>query len=383
MKDVNLDDLKIDHDKSPVAHHFPWGVVILVFFIGAACGIGALYLWPSIAPQGQEAKALTSNIQPAGNVTAAQDPETDESQDDAPESFTEGGWVEVPSYHPVVVSALIPGRLEELRVLEGSIVKKGQVIGRLYEKDLEDALDQARAEKAAAEADLARMKAGFRVQEVEQSRADVEAAEADVKLKEQILHRTEGLVETGAVSAEDLDRDRAAFEIAKAKLATLRQELLLKEEGFRKEDIQAAEAEYQRRAALLDLASNRLEYTIIKSPMDGRVLERYVTPGTYIPAGNPRIVSLYDPADLQVRVDVRQEHIAGVFVGQAVEVVSDVEPDRSYKGEVIRIEPLADFKKNTIQVKIKLLETSRYLHPEMIARIRFLRSTHDENHGEN
>jgi HlyD family secretion protein len=334
-------------------------------------------------PQGEEAQAFTSRIQPGGEVPASENPDPDDPQTPSLESFTEGGWVEVPSYHPVVVSALIPGRLEELHVLEGSPVKKGQVIGRLYEKDIEDALDQARAEKAAAEADLARMKAGFRVQEVEQSRADVEAAEAEVKLKEQILRRTQGLMETGAVSAEDLDRDLAAFEIAKAKLETLRQELFLKEEGFRKEDIQAAEAEFNRRMALLELARNRLDYTIIKSPMDGRVLERYVTPGTYIPAGNPRIVSLYDPADLQVRVDVRQEHIAGVFIGQAVEVVSDVEPDRSYKGKVIRIEPLADFKKNTIQVKIKLLETSEHLHPEMITRIRFLRSSHDQDHGEN
>ena len=96
-----------------------------------------------------------------------------------------------------------------------------------------------------------------------------------------------------------------------------------------------------------------------------------VTPGTTIPAGNLRLVSLYDPSDLQVRVDVRQENIGGVFIGQKVEVFTDVEPGRSYGGEVIRIEPMADFKKNTIQVKVRLHDTSDKLFPEMIARIRF------------
>jgi HlyD family secretion protein len=184
------------------------------------------------------------------------------------------------------------------------------------------------------------------------------------------------------VSAEDLERDAAACKSALAMRDALKQELLLKEEGSRVEDIQAAEADVQRRRALLELARNRFNYTVVRSPIEGVVLERYVTPGTYIPAGNPRIVSLYDPKDLQVRVDVRQENIAAVFVGQEVEVFTDVEPGRAYTGTVIRIEPLADFKKNTIQVKVKLHDPSEKLYPEMIARIRFMRKDNDEDHGQ-
>ena len=59
-----------------------------------------------------------------------------------------------------------------------------------------------------------------------------------------------------------------------------------------------------------------------------------------------------------------------------------MDPSRAYAGKVIRIDPLADFKKNTIQVKVKLLETSDQLHPEMIGRIRFMRKKDDKNDGE-
>lgn len=387
MTDVNLDDLKIDHEKAASRKRFPLLLMLLVFLLGGACGFALLYFKPPFLHGLLEEPLEESNpgIQPKKN--AAENDEkpksVEEPEEPREQSFTEGGWVEVPSYHPVVVSALIPGRLEELHVLESSRVKKGDVIARLYQKDLEDERSRAAAELEAAEADLKRLRAGFRIQEVEQARADLEAAEADVRLKEQVLRRTEKLVETGAVSEEELDRDKAAFEKAKARRDTLEQELSLKEEGFRAEDIEAAEAELARRKALLELAKNRLDYTVIKSPMDGVVLERFVTPGTYIPASDPKIVNLYDPNDLQVRVDVRQENIAGVYLGQEVEVFTDVEPERAYTGEVIRIDPLADFKKNTIQVKIKLLDPSGNLYPEMIARIRFMRRIDEQDHGEN
>lgn len=378
MSEVNLDDLKINHQARSAQRHFPLGVMALVFLVGVAAGGAVLYFWPHLIP-GNEV-ALQTPVEENNNPV---DEVPDPVEESIPDSFTEGGWVEVPSYHPVVVSSLIAGRLEELHVLEGSKVTKGQVIGRIFDRDFQDEVDKVQADVRTAEANLARLKAGFRKQEVARARADVEAAEAEMKLKEQVFRRTESLLETGAVSAEDLDRDRAAFEVAAARVETLRQEMLLKEEGYRKEDIQKAEAELEQRKALLDLAKNQLEYTLIKSPITGAVLERYVTPGTYIPATNPKIVSLYDPTDLQVRVDVRQEHISDVFLDQVVEVVTDAEPGRKYAGKVIRIEPLADFKKNTIQVKIKLSGTSEHLHPEMIARIRFMRRDHEQSHGEN
>ena len=201
-------------------------------------------------------------------------------------------------------------------------------------------------------------------------------------LKKKVLERTRSLLSSGAVSSEDLDRDEAAHSRLIAQRNALEQDLLLKEEGSRVEDIQAAEADYRRSLAVVELARNQLSYATVTSPFDGAVLERFVTPGTWIAAQNPRIVSLYDPGDLQVRVDVRQENIGGVFVGQTVDVYTDAELDRAYAGRVIRIEPMADFKKNTIQVKVKILDPSENLYPEMIARIRFMRKNNDTNDGQ-
>jgi len=372
MNNIDLNDLKIQREPVSPRRKFPYLLVLLVFLGGIALGYCAFAYWPRTQrdPEPESAAA------PAGDQSGPS------VQPPPPDSFTEGGWIEVPSYHPIVVSGLIPGRLDELLVLEGSRVAKGDVMARIYDKDLRDARDTAAAELKVADANLERLKAGFRVQEVEKARADLDAAEADVRYREQVLARTRELVDSGAASAEGRDRDEAAFRTARAGRDALRQELLLREEGSRVEDIQAAEAEVTRRRALLELARSRLGYAIVTSPADGVVLERFVTPGTHIPANDPRIVSIYDPGDLQVRVDVRQENIGAVFVGQEVEVFTDAEPGKSYAGTVIRLEPLADFKKNTIQVKVKIHDPSERLYPEMIARIRFKRSSNDKDDGQ-
>ena len=394
--EINIDGLKIDDDVVRSTRSFPFVAVVVSFLIGLVCGLIIIYLSsPSLFTQ------LTSGAETPGNVgeTSQQSGQSGNQASANPganngaaantnnkstvSSFTEGGWIEAPSYHPVIVSSLIAGRLEELNVLEGSKVKKGDVLALLYDKDYQDEVAKADAELKTAEANLARLKAGFRVQEIAQTKAEVAAAKAEWELEEKECKRTRELLAAGSVSAEDLDRDEAACDMAKAKYDSLQQELALKEEGSRQEDIDAGAATVLQKKAMLELARNRLSYTKVSSPMDGTVFERFVTPGAYIPAGNPQIVSLYDPQDLQVRVDVRLDNLSGVFLGQSVEVMTDVERDRSYKGEVIRLDPKADFKKNTVQVKIKLLETSENLYPEMIARIKFIGRNDDEVDGEN
>ena len=287
------------------------------------------------------------------------------------DGFGEGGWIEVPSYHPIVVSALVSGRVDELLVLEGSRVEKGQVVARVYKKDLERDLRRAEAEVGEARARLALLRAGYRKEEVAKARVDVARLEEEVKLAAKVLARTRELVPAGAASREDLDRHASALEVARARVDAAREDLSRLEAGFRVEEVTQAEATLARTEAARDLAEARLSYADVKSPAGGVVMERYVTPGTWLSAANPRVVALYDPKDLQVRVDVRQVSRTQVFVGQKARISTEAEPGRVYEGEVIRLDPVADFKKNTIQAKIRILEPSESLHPEMICRVRF------------
>jgi HlyD family secretion protein len=354
---IDLNKLRIED--SPMPSRSRLGIVLLVLLLPVAFAGGWLVRGSGGGSHAGPVLVRTETMRASSGGPSRSD------------GFGEGGWIEVPSYHPIVVSALIPGRVDELLVLEGSRVAKGQVVARLYKKDLERDFRRAEADVGEAQARLALLRAGYRKEEVAKARVDVARLEEEVKLAEKVLARTRELVPTGAASREDLDRHASALEVARARVAAAREELGRLEAGFRVEEVNQAEAALASAEASRDLAEARLSYTEVKSPAAGVVMERYVTPGTWLTAAEPRVVALYDPKDLQVRVDVRQVNSTQVFVGQKAKISTEAEPGRTYPGEVIRLEPVADFKKNTIQAKIRILEPSESLHPEMICRVRF------------
>jgi RND family efflux transporter MFP subunit len=360
---VDLADLRIEE---PPRRR---GVRPLLVLLVLASIAGAFFLGLHFRPAG-EGGVLGGAVREVRTETVGRTPRDADRRSGG--SFREGGWVEVPSYHPIVVSALVSGRVEDLLVLEGQPVEKDQVVARLWSKERTDTLRLKEAAVAAARARLERLEAGYRTEDVEKARADVDRALEEVRLAEKILARTHELLPTGAASAEDRERHEASVRVAKAALRGAEQELARLEAGFRKEDVAEARAQVGKEEAARDLARSELSYCEVTSPAKGVVFERFVTAGTWVSRDNPRIVSLYDPSDLQVRVDVRQENAARVRIGQDVEVVTDVEPERIYPGVVLRLDPMADLRKNTVQAKIRLAETGPRLHPEMICTVRFV-----------
>lgn len=89
-------------------------------------------------------------------------------------------------------------------------------------------------------------------------------------------------------------------------------------------------------------------------------------------AGSARVLSLYDPARLQVRVDVPLADAAKVSAGQQAEIVVEVLPERRFSGTVSRVLHEANVQKNTLEVKVEVADPDPKLRPEMLARVKFL-----------
>ena len=94
--------------------------------------------------------------------------------------------------------------------------------------------------------------------------------------------------------------------------------------------------------------------------------------GSLVAAGTSPLVRLYDPGQLQVRVDVPLARAAAVGPGMHAEIVVDVLPDAVFRGEVVRVLHAADIQRNTLQFKVAIVDPSPLLKPEMLARVRFL-----------
>ncbi len=236
--------------------------------------------------------------------------------------FQASGWLE-PDPWPIKVATLADGFVEEVFFKEGEAVKKGQLLARLDQADAKLALRQAAAAVAAAKARL-----------------------SDSKDK---WERISALP----------DRDTTPAERVAAKSDRLAKEAAL----------ESAETSY-------DMAKLTLDRTEIRSPMDGIALERFVDPGSKRSRSvdNPNsatIASLFDPASLQVRVDVPLQEAGKLFVGQPARISTAMLPGTSFTGKVTRIVGEADLQRNTLQAKVEVHNPDPRMRPEVLCRVEF------------
>jgi RND family efflux transporter MFP subunit len=228
-----------------------------------------------------------------------------------------------------VVSAKIQGRLEELRVEEGSEVKKGEILARLESFDFAAAVQRAKAAVQRAEADLAEQQRLLRV-------AERLAAER--------------------VLAED--QKEAAFS-----------------------RVRIAEAQLAQQVADLAFVEAQMQHTIIRAPFAGVVIKKMaevgesvapIPPGVNISIASGAIVALADLATLEVEADVAEANVAKVGSGQPAEVTVEAIPDRRYEAVLRQVIPTADRTKATVMVKVTILDKDEDLKPEMSAKVTFL-----------
>ena len=228
-----------------------------------------------------------------------------------------------------VVSAKIQGRLADLRVDEGSIVRNGEVIARLESIDYEASVGRARAAVQRAEADLAENQRQLRLS------ADL-AAQKIVALDQ---------------------RDAAASRV------------------------RIAEAQLAQAQADLAFADAQLQNTLIRAPFAGVVVKKMaevgesvapIPPGVNLSTSSGAIVALADLATLEVEADVAEANVAKIGNGQPAEVSVEAIPDRRYKAVLRQVIPTADRTKATVMVKVTILDKDKDLKPEMSAKVTFL-----------
>jgi HlyD family secretion protein len=275
------------------------------------------------------------------------------------------GWVE-PDPYGVYAGALAEGVVEEVLVLEGDTVTAGQPVAQLVDEDARIALQQAEAFVVHLAADTAIAQATL-----DQLPARIRAARANRDALADEVQRKTTLVESGAVAAGPVERLRMKLQAADAAIDQLELEERVLFAKLMDSEAQLASGEADRDAAAL-----RLERMIVRSPIDGVVIERLTSPGSVIQFGNgehsSHIVHLYQPDKLQVRADVPLASAAMVGVGQPAEVVVDIMPDRIFEGTVTRFVHRADLSKNTVEAKVRILDPSPLLKPDMLARVRIL-----------
>lgn len=341
--------------------------------------------------------------------------------------FQAAGWIE-PRPVSTVVTSLTEGVVEELYVVAGQSVVKGEVIARLIAIDSRIALDEARAELRLREAEMSAATAELESADLAfdnpiQMQADLAQAEATLSQVEAELQgipsaiqaaqtqyelATETLAKKeqagGAVAGRVLREAKSQLAGISATLQSLeiqqpelkqqrdalsrrrnamaeRLELRLEQKrrvADSRSSLNVATARRDQASLAVESAELRMSRLAIKSPMNGRVLSVLTSPGRRVNGLNPNseqgasaVATLYDPLMLQVRVDVRLEDVPQVQLGQSARIETASAPGEIL-GEVIAVTSQADIQKNTLQVKVAIIDPPDNVRPEMLAQVVFL-----------
>jgi HlyD family secretion protein len=338
------------------------------------------------------------------------------------ELFKANGWIE-PSPLPVDVPIQTEGmyRVEAVHVNPGERVRKGQLLvalddakARLDLESVEKKLARRNAATASVQADLGKAEVGLKnagialdlsqaqgeaeiqaeTSEIAKTQALLASAELSLKVEEDLVKQGVAAGDVKIAKARQ-QRDVASADWAAAqarvqkvktaaltrtKLAETAQATAAAElrslQAKREEALQeAAEVEVDLRKARLEL-----ERTRIFAPQDGVIMQLHARVGFMMGGKNGNgdhkeaAVTLYDPSQLQVRVEVPINKFQFVRNGQpAIIEIEDVLPGRKIEGRVLYDTHQANIARNSVPVKVALANyPHEFLRPDMIASVRFL-----------
>jgi HlyD family secretion protein len=300
------------------------------------------------------------------------------------------------------LSADTPGRIVDMSVEEGSVVKKGQVVARLYADEYRAALQHADADLALAKttSERVQLEVGSAEREVDHSKssekaaqADLDQANANLALAETQFQRAQQLVEQGVDTAEKRDLAKRELDSAKSRVPWAKANLETAQAATAQSDqrlvvARAAVKEAQGRIALAQAARDQsqatLDKTEVRAPFDGIVVLKDAEVGEVVSpnvqgGSNARgsVVTMVDFATLEVQAEVPETTLVNVKIDAPARIWLDAWPDKSYPGRVDRIWPTANRSKATVEVRIVFLERDERLRPEMGARVVFLENAAD------
>jgi len=262
------------------------------------------------------------------------------------------------------------GKVVAVGVEIGSAVRRGQMLVRLDESELKLRVDQAvtQVEQAKAAVRQAEEKIGLRPnQSFDPNRvAEVAAAKVTLELAEKNLIRAAKLVESGDVSQSFYDDARARRDQLKeqyeVQLAQARQNFAA---------VQVARTNVANAESALALARKNLSYANIPSPIDGFVSERTADLGEYV-SPQQKVATIVRTNPLRIRIDIPEQAIPEVQVGQAVSITTSAWPDRNFNGRIARIAPNVSATSRTLTVEAEIENSSGALKPGQFATVRIL-----------
>lgn len=217
----------------------------------------------------------------------------------------------------VKISPDISGEVTELNVAEGDSVKKGQVLARIFADIYELQRDEAASQVSRSKATVAN------------SNAALDALKATLDQAKQTYERNKSLYDQKIISKAELEMHETSYRTAQANY------------NAAKENIRSLQAGVIASQTGLTKANKDLSRTTLVAPMDGVISSLKIKKGERV-AGNSfnvgtEMMTVADMSILEVRVDVGENDIVKVSIGDSADIEVDAYNNRKFKGVVTQI----------------------------------------------
>jgi len=276
----------------------------------------------------------------------------------------------------VKISGKLPGRVTEIYVKEGDMVKAGDTLIHIHSSLAEAKLMQATEMKKAAAAQNRKVDAGARAQIIQGARSLVSQASAAREIAQKTYERLENLYNEGVVSAQKRDEAKAAYDAAVAGEKAARSQLSLAESGAQQEDKESAAAMVGVAQGSINEVDALLEDQYLVAPCDGQIDQIYPEVGELVSLGTP-LMSLLKINDKWVTFNVREDELNDFKMGNKIKVMIPAMDKKETDMEVFYIRDMGsyatwratkstgDWDSRTFKVKARPTETLTDLRPGM------------------
>ena len=293
----------------------------------------------------------------------------------------------------VYISSQLSGQIAEVFVDFNDVVKAGQPLARLDQESFVARVNEAKADLNMAtatvnlqQATVERAKLMVITARSEQRAAEAQVASAQARQKEaeRELERKTKLARTGSGSERDLSQALTARDSGAADLCAILEQVKIKEQAIQiaEADARIAEANLEnaesmilQKQAVLDQAELDLKRTILRSPIDGVIISRYVDPGQTIAVSLEAatlftIANSLDSMEVHGRID--EADVGKLKIDQTVRFTVDAYPNRTFTGSVLQIRKAAEVMQNVVTYTaiISAPNPEHLLLPNMTAELR-------------
>ena len=231
------------------------------------------------------------------------------------------------------IAARVDGRVKEVPVERGQNVAAGAVLVRIDNPETLAKFEQMKAAKAVADAQLANVLVGTRVETIAARKAEMERAQAAVVLAQKTFDRTNTLTQQGNAPQARLDQVTDSLHEAERALDQTKSAYEQAVNGYTKEERAISGANVEKANADIQSVQSVIDQLQVYAPVASQIYQRNVEPGEYVSPGVP-LVTLIDLADVWIHFDLREDLVKGLKIGDRFDVRIPALDDRSVTVEV-------------------------------------------------